>query len=132
MTRAHLVQFIRFLLAGGVAAAMNFGSRFVFSLAMPFWLAVICAFFVGATTGFLLFRLLVFPYSQKPIHDQAIAFLAVSAFGGIQTWLISLGLAEYALPAIAYPGPVESTAHAVGIGIPIITSFFGHKWLSFR
>lgn len=132
MNRAAFVQFARFLLLGGVAAVMNYGSRFFFSTLMPFEYAVICAYFVGATTGFTLFRFFVFPYSQKRIHDQAVAFLAVSAFGGVQTWVISLVLANYLLLWIGFPGPVEATAHAVGIGVPIVTSYFGHKWLSFR
>lgn len=131
-SQGHLMQFVRFLLSGGVAAALNYGSRFLFSMAMPFEFAVICAWFVGATSGFLLFRFLVFPYASKPIHDQIVAFVAVSAFGGVLTWVISLGLANYVLPALNYPGPIEATAHAIGIAIPIVTSFFGHKWLSFR
>ena len=132
MSRQALIQFVRFLLSGGVAAALNYGSRFLFSMIMPFGFAVICAYFVGAITGFLLFRYLVFPFSGKRIRDQVVAFVAVSASGGVLTWIISVGLARYALPALHYPGPVEATAHAVGIAVPTITSFFGHKLLSFR
>jgi len=48
--------FVRYLVAGGVAAAANFGSRFVFSLWWPFEVAVTAAFLVGLVSGFFLMR----------------------------------------------------------------------------
>ena len=67
-------QFARFVVLGGIAAVVNFGSRFLFSWLMPFEIAVICAYCVAAATGFLLFRLFVFPRSSRPIAEQSVAF----------------------------------------------------------
>ena len=60
-------QFNRFLLAGGLAALANFGSRFVFSQWVAFEYAVVLAFFVGLTTGFLLSRRFVFARSSNSL-----------------------------------------------------------------
>ena len=45
-------QFHRFVAAGAIAAAANFGSRFIFSRWMRFEWAVLCAFAVGLAVGF--------------------------------------------------------------------------------
>lgn len=125
-------QFARFVVLGGIAAVVNFGSRFLFSWLMPFEIAVICAYCVAAATGFLLFRLFVFPRSSRPIAEQSVAFFIVSFAGMIQTWIVSILLLRFVFPAIHYVGPWEASAHGVAIGVPIITSYFGHKRLTFR
>ena len=56
MDRRELGRFGKFLLAGGVAAAANYGSRFLFSVWLPFAAAVTLAFFVGLVTGSSSFR----------------------------------------------------------------------------
>ncbi len=130
--RTTAFQFARFVLLGGVAAAVNFGSRFLFSMAMPFEIAVICAYFVAAATGFSLFSLFVFPSSSRPFSEQAFAFFLVSAAGMVQTWVVSVAMLRWILPAIHFSGPREAVAHAIAICVPIVTSYFGHKWLTFR
>ena len=124
-------QFLRFVALGGVAAAVNFGSRFLYSAALPFEIAIIAAYFTAATVGFLLFRTFVFPGSLRPIREQTIAFLIVSLAGMAQTWGISVLIARVVWPAIGLPGPREAIAHLVGICVPMITSYFGHKRLTF-
>jgi len=64
-------QFALFLASGGVAAAMNWGSRFVFSRWMSFELAVVFAFCVGLATGFVLMRAFVFAGGGRPVVPQA-------------------------------------------------------------
>ena len=50
-------RFLRFLLSGGVAAAVNWLSRILFSQWLDYGTAVTLAFFCGMRTGFVLFRL---------------------------------------------------------------------------
>ena len=47
-------RFFRFLVAGGLAAICNFGSRFFYSLFVDFSTAVVFAFMTGLTAGYLL------------------------------------------------------------------------------
>jgi putative flippase GtrA len=130
--RSAAIQFLRFIALGAVAAAVNFGSRFLFSMVVPFELAVLCAYVAAAATGFTLFRLFVFPASSKSISEQSIAFLIVSIAGTVQTWVVSVLFLRLIFPAIHFSGPREACAHAIAICVPIVTSYFGHKRLTFR
>lgn len=125
-------RFMRFLLAGALAAAVNFGSRFVFSLWLPYAWAITWAFFVGLMTGFVLMRQFVFFGHGKPIVPQAAKFALVNALGLAQTLVISLLLARWLLPAAGIVEPAEAIAHAFGIAVPVVTSYFGHRLATFR
>jgi putative flippase GtrA len=125
-------QFFRFLVAGGIAACVNFGSRFALSLALPYPAAICLAYLAGMVTAFLLNRQFVFPEGNESTTRQALWFTAVNALALLQTLAISLLLARWVLPAIGWPLDVEASAHAVGVAVPIVTSYFGHRHLSFR
>jgi putative flippase GtrA len=123
---------VRYLVAGGVAAAANFGSRFAFSLWWPFELAVTAAFFVGLVTGFFLMRSYAFRAQGAPIAPQAVKYLLVNAAALLQTVLISSLLARWLLPAWGWDTHAEALAHGVGVAVPVVTSYFGHRLGTFR
>ena len=125
-------QFAGFLVAGGIAAAANVGSRILFSRLVGLELAVILAYLVGMTVAFVLMRAAVFPPSAAPIGRQVALFAAVNLAALLQTLVVTLLLARWLLPAAGLRSHVEEIAHIVGVGVPIVTSFFGHKYLSFR
>jgi putative flippase GtrA len=125
-------QFAGFLVAGGIAAAANVGSRILFSRLVGLELAVILAYLVGMTVAFVLMRSAVFPPSAAPIGRQVALFTAVNLAALLQTLVVTLLLARWLLPAAGLRSHVEEIAHVVGVCVPIVTSFFGHKYLSFR
>lgn len=125
-------QFLVFLLTGGTAAAVNFGSRVLYSLWLDFSSAVILAYITGMITAFVLAKLFVFTESQQSVHRSAMFFLLVNLVAVIQTWAISMGLALYVLPALGVTVFVHEIAHAVGVLVPVFTSYIGHKRWSFR
>ena len=125
-------QFLLFLLTGGFAAAVNFGSRIVYSQWLSFSTAVILAYVTGMVTAFVLARLFVFKQSTQAVHHSAFYFVLVNLVAVLQTWAISLGLAYYVLPAAGITNFVEEIAHAVGVAVPVFTSYIGHKRWSFR
>ena len=125
-------QFAGFLVAGGIAAAANVGSRILFSRLVGLELAVILAYLVGMTVAFVLMRSAVFPPSAAPIVRQVALFAAVNLAALLQTLVVTLLLARWLLPAAGLRSHVEEIAHIVGVGVPIVTSFFGHKYLSFK
>jgi putative flippase GtrA len=125
-------QFLYFILSGGVAAGLNWGSRFLFSQFAPFEIAVILAFFVGLLSGFILMRYFVFDGVGRSIAPQAGKYIAVNSFALLQTLLISLIFARWALPAFGIHDNAEALGHLVGVLVPVITSYFGHKFLTFR
>jgi putative flippase GtrA len=125
-------QFLVFLLTGGTAAAVNFGSRIVYNRWMDFSSAVIFAYLTGMVTAFILAKAFVFTESRQGMRRSALFFCLVNVLAVIQTWLISMGLAYYVLPAAGVGQHVHEIAHAVGIAIPVFTSYIGHKRWSFR
>jgi len=128
---AHL-RFIKFLAVGGFAAAVNFGSRILFNVWVSYPLAILIAYLLGMLTAFCLNRLLVFQTSTSPLHRQAIWFTVVNILALFQTLAISLLLARWIFPAIGMTWEAELCAHAIGVSVPIVTSYLGHKHLSFR
>lgn len=125
-------QFARFLIAGGVAAAANFGSRFLYSLALGYEAAIVAAYLTGMVVAFVLMRGHVFDARRGALWPQVGKFVGVNLLAVAQTLLISLVLARWALPAAGITQQVEATAHLVGVLVPVVTSYFGHKLLTFR
>lgn len=126
------VRFLGFLAAGGLAAGANYGSRFLFSTWFPFEVAVALAFVVGLVTGFVLMRNFVFEGAGKPLRPQAIRYLGVNAVALAFTLLISSLMARSILPALGIQDHVEAIAHAFGVAVPVVTSYFGHRMSTFR
>ncbi len=125
-------QFFFFLLTGGLAALVNFSSRIGYSWFVDYSTAIVLAYCTGMITAFTLAKLLVFPESRQSVHRSAFYFVLVNIVAAAQTWIISLGLAFYALPYIGIQHYVPEIAHAIGLVAPIFTSYMGHKLLSFR
>ena len=125
-------QFAGFLVAGGIAAAANVGSRMAFSLVFDLAVAVVLAYLVGMAVAFVLMRRHVFPPSGAPLARQVAIFSAVNALAVLQTLVVTLLLARWLLPRMGVATHVEEIAHVVGVCVPIFTSFLGHKHFSFR
>lgn len=125
-------QFLVFLLTGGIAAAVNFGSRILYNQWMSFSAAIVLAYVTGMVTAFVLARLFVFRNSQRALHQSALYFVLVNGVAVLQTWAISLLLADWLLPALGVHQYVHELAHAAGVVVPVFTSYLGHKHLSFK
>ena len=125
-------QFAVFLLSGGLAALVNFGSRMLYSRVVDFSLAVVLAYLSGMVTAFLLLRRFVFQGGRHSVRRSVFYFFLVNFAGLAQTWLLSLFLADYALPGMGIDAHAHEIAHAAGILAPVFTSFIGHKYLTFQ
>ena len=125
-------QFIMFLLTGGTAAAVNFGSRIFYSQWLGFSSAVIFAYITGMIVAFILAKLFVFKEGQQSTRRSITFFILVNAVAILQTWVISMSLAYYLLPKIGITLFVREIAHATGVVVPVFTSYIGHKRWSFR
>jgi putative flippase GtrA len=119
------------MLAGGVAAAANYGSRFVFSIWVPYAEAVVLAYAVGMVVAFVLMRGFVFGARQGALVPQIAKFAAVNALAVLQTLVISVVLARW-LESSLGAERAEACAHLVGVLFPIGTSYLGHKMATFR
>jgi putative flippase GtrA len=140
MTRAHTVakktflsrEFLVFLLTGGFAAAVNWGSRIVYNIWMPYSSAIIVAYITGMITAFILAKLFVFKSSTQSTGKSVFFFTLVNLVAVLQTWAVSVGLAYYLLPRMGMTWHDRDIAHLVGVAVPVFTSYVGHKRWSFK
>ena len=124
-------RFMRFLMAGGTAASLNFGSRFVFSTFMPFEFAIVCAFFVGLSSGFIFHKLLVFGPTDNSVRRQIGAYTAVNLIALLQTWVVTLLMANVLVPTLGVETG-EGLSHLCGVIVPAVTSYLVHNYLTFK
>ncbi|NIJ89754.1 putative flippase GtrA [Xanthomonas campestris] len=124
-------QFALFLIAGGTAAVVNFGSRIVLSHWLHYVSAIIIAYCLGMITAFFLNKLFVFEKSDKNLHKQILWFVLVNIAAVFQTLLISLAFARIIFPYLAIDFHIETLSHGIGVAVPAVTSYIGHKYLSF-
>jgi putative flippase GtrA len=127
-----LPPIFRFVLAGGTAALVNFGTRLLLSNVLPYAVAIVLAYGCGMATAFLLNRRFVFRGSSNRLHQQIAWFATVNALALLQTLVVSLLLADILLPWSGVTWHVAEIAHAAGIVVPIFSSYLGHKKWTFR
>ena len=124
-------QFARFLAAGGIAAAVNILSRIALNLMMSYEAAIVVAYLCGMITAYVLSKLLVFAPSGRTIHHEFLRFTIVNLVALAQVWIVSVGLARIIFPVIGFAWHAETLAHIVGVAVPTITSYLGHRYFSF-
>jgi putative flippase GtrA len=125
-------RFAKFVIAGGIAAAANVGSRLLFSAWLPYVPAIVLAYCVGMATAFALNRLFVFEPGVLTWRVQAFRFLLVNLAAVVQTVAVSLVFARFVLPGVGVREHDELIAHGIGVVVPIFTSYLGHRHFTFR
>ncbi len=125
-------QFISFIITGAIAALVNVVSRVVFSQLIHFELAVLMAYAIGMLTAYVLARKFVFLQSRTSVRSSFAAFALVNIFAVLQTWLVSVGLRNWLLPLLGIVVLRDLIAHGIGVAVPVLSSYFGHKHISFR
>lgn len=125
-------QFLSFIAASGIAAVANFGSRIAFGLVMPYVPSIVLAYCLGMLTAFVLNRAFVFGGSRNRLHHQALWFIAINLIALAQTVLVSLLLGRWLFPIIGWHTHADTIAHGVGVLVPALSSYLGHKYFTFR
>jgi putative flippase GtrA len=126
-------RFLRFIAAGGTSSLANAASRWLFSQALSYEIAVVLAYIVGMMVAFVLMRQFVFEGTRgtRAAGDQAIRFIMVNIGSLAQVWIISVGLARVIFPALGFDWHAETIAHIAGLGSLTVTSYIAHKRFSF-
>jgi putative flippase GtrA len=125
-------QFLAFFAVGSFSAVVNFGSRILYSNWVSYPVAVVLAYITGMITAFILNALFVFTESTQPVHRSAMYFTVVNIFGASQTLVVSLALDYWVLPWLHMTWHAEEVAHAVGVAIPVFTSYLLNKFWAFK
>jgi putative flippase GtrA len=124
-------QLIAFIVAGGIAALVNIASRIAFNLVMPYEVAIFVAYVCGMTAAYLLNKQFVFSAYGRGITSEYMRFTLVNLVALAQVWIVSVGLVRLIFPAIGFIWHDETVAHIIGLFVPVMTSYLGHKHFSF-
>jgi energy-coupling factor transport system substrate-specific component len=125
-------EIMKFLITGGLAAAINWLARFGWQLIMPFAAAVVAAYLTGMAVSFFLYRSFVFPGSIVPVHVQTRNFFLVNLIGLSLTWTLSMFIVDFLFPLIGMRFYPAAIGHGIALAAPAITSWFGHRHLTFK
>ena len=121
----------RFLIAGGIAALVNWLVRFPVELVLPYFAALLVATCIGMTCGFVLYRAWVFPGSTRPLDRQVRDFILVNLTGQATM----LGVAAILRQALIWAGVgalvAGASAHALGIAVGAVVNYLGHRHVTF-
>lgn len=130
------LQFIRFLLVGGLAALVNIVSRVGFSWVVDYSISILLSHLVGMVVAFTLNRIFVFKsQSGHSTMRQIYYFSLVNTVALLQTLGVSLAMAHWLLPQLPLGlslSEQETFAHIIGVSMTAFSSYIGHKYLSFR
>lgn len=124
-------QFARFLAVGGFAAGVNIVARYLLNLSMGYSAAIVVAYLCGMVTAFLLSKLLVFEESGLHTATELFRFGLVNLAAVAQVWAVSVGLADWLFPMVGIETYRHGFAHVIGVAVPAVTSYLGHKHYSF-
>ena len=126
------MEFIKFVGVGGVAALINFISRVFLNNIFNYATAIIIAYLIGMATAYSLCRLIVFTPKNNSNAQQMMLFIFVNVLAVSQTLAISLILYKHTFLWINDLSLRATSAHFVGVLFPVISSYFGHKYLTFK
>lgn len=125
------LRFMRFALSGGTAAAVNIGSRIVFSYFMSFNVAIIAAYGMGMTTAYILMKTFVFDPTGRGVPAEYARFFSVNLVALAQVWIVSVGLVDLVFPVFKMTYRPELLAHTIGVLSPLLTSYILHSHITF-
>jgi putative flippase GtrA len=119
-----------FLVAGGLAALANVGSRVAYSLVVSLPVAVVLAYLTGMVVAFALNRWFVFEHARDQVGRRAARFVVVNLLAVLQTLLVTL-VGAWALRRSGAGEASETVAHVVGVLIPVFSSYLMHRQWTF-
>lgn len=129
------VQFLKFLIAGSIAALVNFFSRFFFDVFLTYVTSVIFAYLLGSIVSFILNKYFIFKVNDEKTSIQLFKF-SILAVGAIllASIVVYLLMELYRLfpVSIVSEKTTESLAHILSIGVTTIYNFLAMKFFSFR
>lgn len=125
-------QFLHFLIAGGIAAFVNFVVGHALSGLLPLYGDIVIGYLAGMMTAFVVFEKKVFGENGRSRATSLKIFILVNIIGLFQTWIIFALLKDYLFPRVVYHFYPEEAARAIAIIAPTFTSFLGHKFFTFK
>lgn len=120
--------FRKFLLAGGIAALINWIARLIlndfFKLSLVY--SIVTAHFIGMVVAFYLFKTHVFK-SKKKLLSSSRSFFLVNIFSLIFVYFATLLLIKLFLFIFSDIIFIKGISYGLALGLTSITSFYLHK-----
>jgi putative flippase GtrA len=124
-------EFLRFFFSALAAAAVNFTARYLLDPYVGYNQAIVFAYIIGTVAAFFLYQNEVFGKGARPLWQEIGLFLFVTMAAIAQTLLVSVLFTEYVFPLLGWSWHNKEVAHVIGMGVPMFSSFLGHKYLTF-
>jgi putative flippase GtrA len=124
-------QFLRFFFSALAAAAVNFAARLLLDPYVGYSYAIVIAYIIGTVFAFFMYQHKVFGQGIRPLWQEIALFVFVTLAAIAQTLIVSVVLADHLFLAIDWSWYPKEVAHIVGMGVPMFSSFLGHKYLTF-
>src|SRR3977135_1033834 len=121
----------RFLIAGGIAALVNWLVRFPVELVLPYFAALLVATCIGMTCGFVLYRAWVFPGSTRPLRQQIRDFIIVNLTGQATMLAVATLLRPLLISVGVGAVLAGAAAHALGIAVGAVVNYLGPRHVTF-
>ncbi|HSC75667.1 MAG TPA: GtrA family protein [Pseudomonadales bacterium] len=124
-------QFLRFFVSALAAAAVNFIARLLLDPYVGYNKAIVLSYLIGTVFAFFLYQREVFGKGARPLWQETGLFVFVTLSAVAQTLIVSVALADHVFPAIGWHWYGKEVAHIIGMGVPMFSSYLGHKYLTF-
>ena len=99
---------------------------------MPYSASIVVAYLIAMSAAFALARSFVFRPEPGNARTEFLRFAAVNMVGLLQVLAVSLLLEAIVLPRLGFTWHAATVAHIIGVGSPAFTSYYAHKFFSFR
>lgn len=125
------VQFLKFFCSALAAAGVNFFTRLLLDPYLGYNKAIVVAYLAGTVFAFFLYEHEVFGKGARPFWQEIALFAFVTLAAIAQTLIVSIILHEHLFPWLGFVWHSKEVAHFIGMGVPMFSSFLGHKYLTF-
>ena len=125
-------QLINFIITGGTSAIINILSRIILSNFFRFEIAILISYGIVMLIDFILAKRFVFLNSNKSIKKSFPAFALVNLISVLQTFFVSILMKNWLIIFFDNLLFIELISHTCGLGILVFTSFYGHKYITFK
>jgi len=140
LKKPSIVQFTKYIIYAGLATLVNLVGRFIFSETMhlPFNVAVTSAYLIGMLVNFLLNKKYTFAQGPRAWSQEIRSFTVLALLGLLLTNIFSLfslyllGKVFIMMDLAVSTTILETSAHAIAVGLVAIYSFLGHKFFTFQ
>ena len=135
--KVGLVEFVRFVATGSIAAISNLAAVWAFQQVVRYEIAVVLGYLVGMVVAFILFQRVMFntpgvKLTRPVLARRIFRFTVVNMVGLALCWLVSIAMLYTVLPALHWTYLPDRIANLFGVAVPAFSSYFGHKFWTYR